>query len=56
VLRGSRDLRDLVCVDVATNGHAFQWWVSDGNMVVNRSIAYRGDLIVVWVPKEANGA
>lgn len=29
VLRGSHDLRDLVCVDAATNGHAFAWWGSD---------------------------
>ncbi len=51
VLRGSHDLRDLVCVDAATNGHAFAWWGGDGRMLVNRSEPYAGALVVVAVPK-----
>ena len=36
-----------------TSGGTFRWWGSDGNMVVDGSIGYRGDLTVVGVPKGA---
>jgi hypothetical protein len=49
VLRGSLDLRDLICVSPQSGGAA-AYWGGDGNMVVNGSIGYRGDLVVVAVP------
>jgi hypothetical protein len=53
VLRGQRDIRDLICVDPLNNGHSFSWWARDANSVVNGSIGYAGDLIVECVPKGA---
>ena len=43
-LRGSNDHRDLICFDVANP-------VINGNLAANHSLGYRGDLIVVAVPK-----
>jgi hypothetical protein len=51
VLRGRHDYRDLICFEPASNGHAMTWWGADGSMVINGSIGYRGDLIVVAVPR-----
>jgi hypothetical protein len=38
---GSSDPDDLLNIAPQTSGCAFQWWGSDGNMVVDRSIGYR---------------
>jgi hypothetical protein len=46
MLRGSRDLRDLVNVAPATNGYAFQWWGPVANKVINGSLSYEGALVV----------
>jgi hypothetical protein len=51
VLRGSGDYRDTVCINPASGGGFAQWQKSNADMVVNRSISYRGGLIVVAVPK-----
>jgi hypothetical protein len=51
-LRGSRDLRDLVCFD-AMSGGSYQWLGSEGNIVVNGNLPYLGQLIVVCVPRGA---
>jgi hypothetical protein len=51
MLRGSRDLRDLVNVAPATNGYAFQWWGPVANKVINGSLSYEGALVVVGVPQ-----
>ena len=51
VLRGSGDYRDTVCINLASGGGFAQWQKSNANVVVNRSISYRGGLIVVAVPK-----
>jgi hypothetical protein len=50
-LRGSHDFRDLVCLDLLTNPHALSWWARDGNSLINASVSYRGQLVVVAVPK-----
>jgi hypothetical protein len=49
VLRGSRDLRDLVSASPQTGGG----WGPDGSgaMVINGSIAYHGQLQIVCVPR-----
>jgi hypothetical protein len=51
VLRGSNDYRDTVCINPASSGGFAQWKGPNANMVVNGSISYRGDLIVVAVSK-----
>lgn len=44
-IRGSGDVRDLFCYQPATGGHL------SGVMVQNRSLAYRGNLVVRCVPR-----
>jgi hypothetical protein len=59
VLRGSNDVRDIVSISPQTNGGAFCQTQHNpparsppnGSMLINASIGYRGDLIVVAVPK-----
>jgi hypothetical protein len=48
VLRGSGDIRDAVSISPQTNGGLF---ASGGNLLVSGSIAYRGCLIAVAVPR-----
>ena len=52
VLRGSRDFKDLVCIDTASGagwaGHASDRF---SNVLTNASIGYAGDLRVVCVQK-----
>ena len=50
MLRGSYALRDTVCVNPSTGG-AFSWWGDVGQMIINGSIGFRGQLIVVAVPR-----
>jgi hypothetical protein len=46
-----RRYRDTVGTNPASGGGFAQWQKSNADMVVNRSISYRGGLIVVAVPK-----
>ena len=51
VLRGSRDIRDLICIDTQHGGG----WASHSNqndgVLLNRSLPYAGDLQIVCVPR-----
>jgi hypothetical protein len=51
VLRGSRDIRDLICIDTqGGGGWASSWGHRDG-VLANRSVPYAGELMVVCVPR-----
>ena len=47
VLRGSLDIRDLICLSPQSGGGGGP----DGVMVANHGLGYRGDLLVVAVPR-----
>jgi hypothetical protein len=47
VLRGSLDIRDLICLSPQSGGGGGP----DGVMVANHSLGYRGELLVVAVPR-----
>ncbi len=51
VLRGSGDYRDAICIQPTTNAGWAQWWGDEARSLVNSSIAYRGQLTVVAVPR-----
>ena len=48
VLRGSRDFRNLMCIDTQSGGGANR---GAENVLTSASIGYRGELMVVCVPK-----
>ena len=50
-LRGSRDTRDLICVNPAQNGMAFIGAAPNARLVTNNSLNYWGDLIVACAPR-----
>jgi hypothetical protein len=51
VLRGSRDIRDLICIDTqGGGGWASSWGHRDG-VLTNSSLPFLGDLRIVCVPK-----
>jgi hypothetical protein len=50
VLRGSLDLRDLICLHPASGG-SYAWDGPIGHMLVNGNLGFRGDLIVQSVPR-----
>ena len=51
VLRGSEDCRDLYCCNPSAGGIWFSWGGSVALAIVNHSLAYRGNLVVVSVPR-----
>lgn len=46
-IRGSRDYRDLFC------GSPSSWGYFSSDLVANRSLAYRGNLTILCVPKSS---
>jgi hypothetical protein len=52
-LLGSRDVRNLMNVQPASNAHAFCGTAAYAEMVINGNLGYRGDLMVVGAPKGA---
>lgn len=51
VLRGQHDIRDLVCCNPSIDAGSFQWWGSEGRLLTNSSLFYRGTLVIVCVPR-----
>jgi hypothetical protein len=51
VLRGSRDLRDLICVNPHTDGSFASWWGSRANMIINGKFWLSPPLTVITVPR-----
>jgi hypothetical protein len=49
-IRGSLDHRDLVCLSPAS-GAVSSWNGPRGDVVLNRSLPYLGDLVIVAVPR-----
>ncbi len=50
-LRGAKDFVPVYNASPATNGAAFSWWGPQGIAIVNNSLPYKGDLVVVSVPR-----
>ena len=51
VLRGSRDIRDLICIDTQHGGGWASSWGHRDGVLANRSVPYAGELMVVCCPK-----
>jgi hypothetical protein len=51
VLRGSRDFRNLVCIDTGSGGGWASQWSNTADVLVSASIGYRGELQIICVPK-----
>ena len=50
-LKGEGDLRNLINVQPATTAGAFSWIGNVAHMAINSSIQYRGELVIVGVPR-----
>jgi hypothetical protein len=51
VLRGSREFRNLMCLDTQSDGLWASQYSSTASVLINASMAYRGELMVVCVPR-----
>jgi hypothetical protein len=51
VLRGSRDFRNLMCIDTQSDGYWASQYSSTASVLISASVSYPGELIVVCVPK-----
>jgi hypothetical protein len=51
VLRGSRDFRNLMCIDTQSDGYWASQYGNTASVLNNASVGYRGDLTIVCVPK-----
>ena len=54
VLRGTKDLRDLICLQPSTTP-AFSWFGSSANMIVNGNLPFLGDLTVIGLVADPLG-
>jgi hypothetical protein len=51
VLRGSRDYRNLMCIDTQSDGYWASQYGNTASVLNNASVSYPGELTVVCVPK-----
>ena len=51
VLRASGEFRNLMCIDTQSDGGWASQYSSTAGVLTNASIGYRGELMVVCVPK-----
>jgi hypothetical protein len=51
VLRGSRDFRNLVCIDTQSDGGWASQYASTASVLESASLNYAGELMVVCVPR-----
>jgi hypothetical protein len=51
VLRATGEFRNFVCIDTQTDGYWASQYGNTASVLINASLGYRGELMIVCVPK-----